>query len=67
MEMLLNERIPKVTALRTSQPQRGTRLRPIVPARAHDELLLHMQQSFAQGYSDLNVRSCRLASRPAKP
>jgi len=30
---------------------------------AHDELLLHMQQSFAQGYSGLNVRSCRLASR----
>ena len=35
----------------------------IVPARAHDELLLHMQQSFAQGYAGLNVRSCRLASR----
>ena len=34
-----------------------------IPARADDELLLHMQQMFAQGYSGLNVRSCRLASR----
>ena len=34
-----------------------------IPARAHDELVLHMQQRFAQDYSGLNVRSCRLASR----
>jgi hypothetical protein len=40
----------------------ATRLLLSAPA-ARDELLLHMQQRFAQGYSGLNVRSCRLASR----
>ena len=44
-----------------SQPQRSRD--PSVPARAHDELVLHMQQRFAQRYPGLNVRSCRLASR----
>jgi hypothetical protein len=37
--------------------------KPSVPARAHNEHLLHMRQSFAPGYSGWNVRSCRLASR----
>ena len=47
-----------------SQPT-ATRLRcPSIPAHAHDELLLHMQQSFAHGYSDSTLifpppRICR--------
>ena len=52
---------PGSPSAKPPQPQRGCA--PSIPARAHDELLLHMQQSFAQGYSGFNVRSCRPASR----
>jgi len=38
----------------TRQFQRGCN--PSIPARANDEHLLHMQQSFAPSYSGLNVR-----------
>ena len=49
--------------LRTFNPESLRGCGPSIPARTHDELLLHLQQKFAQGYPGLNVRSCRLASR----